>query len=169
MSNIDVQLSKSLADAVHRSRLLRKVADMCAQQLIWFMAGGFGLVVYYLSQAVVDSLVLRLLLGIVLSWAVTITLEYAIGRSRPFQEQSKRISIEMLWVPPSFPSGHATIAFAIAAATHALNDATLYGIALAFAILISIGRVGVRVHYLSDILAGAAVGTIVTSLVIHYL
>jgi len=169
MIDIDVRISKAIADSVQRGALSRKLADMFAQQLIWFMAGGFGLITYYLSKAVVDGFVRRLLLGIILSWIATLVLEYAFRRRRPFQEQSRKLSIEMLWVTPSFPSGHATLAFAIATATHALHDATLYGIALALAILVSVGRVGVRVHYLTDVIAGAAVGIIVTSLVIRYL
>ena len=74
----------------------------------------------------------------------------------------------MLWIPPSFPSGHATIAFALVTATQTLQDATLFGIAFVLALLVSLGRVAVRVHYLTDVLAGAAVGWGVTSLVIRY-
>lgn len=169
MISIDARLSKGLADAAQRYALSRKLADMCATQLLWFMAGGFGLVLYYLSKAVVHGLMLRLVLGVALSWIVTVIVEYALRRRRPFQAQGKRLGIEMLWVPPSFPSGHATISFAIAAAAHALQDSTLFWIAVGMAVLISLGRVAVRVHYLTDVLAGAAVGVVVTSFVIQHL
>lgn len=165
---IDERLSKAIADTAHGNPVLRKVADICATQLIWFMAGGFGLVVYYLSKAVVDGFVRRLVVGVVLAWAVTLVLEYAFRRRRPYQEQGKRLPVGMLWVPPSFPSGHATIAFALATATHALQDTMLFWIAFALATLVSVGRVAVRVHYVTDVLAGAAVGAVVTSLVIRY-
>lgn len=168
MNTIDARLSERLAKAAHANPLFRKVADICATQLIWFMAGGFGLVVYYLSKAVVDGFVRRLVVGVILAWAVTLVLEYAFRRRRPFQEQGKRLAVGMLWVPPSFPSGHATIAFGLATAVHALQDATLFSIALVLAVLVSLGRVAVRVHYLTDVLAGAAVGAVVTSLVIRY-
>jgi undecaprenyl-diphosphatase len=168
MTNFDARLSKRIADAAHRSLVLRKAADICASHLIWFMAGGFGLVVYYLSGAVVDGFVRRLLSGVVLSWLVTLGLEYAFRRRRPFQEQGRRLAVEMLWVPPSFPSGHATLAFAMAAAVQALHDAALFGIALALACLVSLGRVAVRVHYVTDVLAGAAVGFGVASMVIGF-
>lgn len=168
MTSLDARLSEKLAKAAQHNPVSRKLADICATQLIWFMAGGFGLVVYYLSKAVVDGFVRRLVVGVVLAWAVTMVLEYAFRRRRPYQEQGKRLPVGMLWVPPSFPSGHATISFALATTTHALQDATLFWIAFALAACISLGRVAVRVHYLTDVLAGAAVGAVVTSLVIRY-
>ncbi|OGL94892.1 hypothetical protein A2348_05390 [Candidatus Uhrbacteria bacterium RIFOXYB12_FULL_58_10] len=169
MITLDARFSKRIADVVQRNAVLRKIGDMCASQLIWFMAGGFGLVVYYLSKAMVDSFVLRLIFGIFLSWFVTLVLEYAFRRRRPFQEQGRRLAVEMLWVPPSFPSGHATIAFALVTATHALQDTLLFWIAFCLAILVSVGRVAMRVHYFTDVLAGAVVGIAVTSFVIRYL
>lgn len=169
MNNLDARLSERLAKATHHNPVFRKLADICASQLIWFMAGGFGLVVYYLSKAVVDEFARRLVVGVLLAWAVTMVLEYAFRRRRPYQEQGKRLPVGMLWVPPSFPSGHATISFALATATYALQDAMLFWIAFVLAVCISLGRVAVRVHYLTDVLAGAAVGWVVTTVVLRYL
>lgn len=169
MNTIDARVSEKFAGAIQQSAVLRKIADICAMQIIWFMAGGFGLTIYYLSRAVVDAFARRLVVGVLLAWAVTILLEYVFRRRRPFQAQGRPLPVGMLWVPPSFPSGHATIAFALATATYALEDATLFGIALALAVCVSLGRVAVRVHYLTDVLAGAAVGWVVTTVVLRYL
>jgi len=58
---------------------------------------------------------------------------------------------------PSFPSDHATAAFAIAFAI-LLFDTTAGWIFMAAAILIAAGRVFVGVHYPGDVLAGALLG-----------
>jgi undecaprenyl-diphosphatase len=59
---------------------------------------------------------------------------------------------------PSFPSDHATAAFAIAVAIW-LRNRVAGSIALALAFAVSVGRVAVGTHYPGDVLAGAAVGT----------
>lgn len=63
----------------------------------------------------------------------------------------------------SFPSGHSTTGFAVAVAlTFFLPRARYWW--LAFALLIAASRVVVNAHFLSDVTAGAAVGTIYTLL-----
>lgn len=58
----------------------------------------------------------------------------------------------------SFPSDHATAAFAIAAAIW-LRHRRFGAFTLALAALLAIGRVAVGVHYPLDVAAGAALGT----------
>jgi undecaprenyl-diphosphatase len=58
---------------------------------------------------------------------------------------------------PSFPSDHASAAFAIALAVLLFDRAT--GLAfLAVAVVIAVGRVAIGAHYPSDVAAGLAVG-----------
>jgi undecaprenyl-diphosphatase len=68
-----------------------------------------------------------------------------------------------LFIPPShdtsFPSDHATAAFAIAVAL-LLRHRKAGLLALAMAVLVSLARVVVGTHYPGDVLAGAAVGTL---------
>ena len=59
---------------------------------------------------------------------------------------------------PSFPSDHATAAFAIAVAL-LLRHRKAGLLALGLATLVSLGRVAVGTHYPTDVLAGAAIGT----------
>jgi undecaprenyl-diphosphatase len=65
-------------------------------------------------------------------------------------------------VPHSFsmPSGHAATAFAAAVAV-ALFHPRLRGPLVGLAVLVAVSRVWLGVHYLSDVLAGAAIGTAV--------
>ncbi len=60
---------------------------------------------------------------------------------------------------PSFPSDHATAAFAIAVSI-LLRNRRAGWLALAMGILLSVSRVAVGTHYPSDVLAGAAIGTL---------
>ncbi len=59
---------------------------------------------------------------------------------------------------PSFPSDHATAAFAIAVAL-LLRHRKAGWPALGLAVVLSLARVGVGTHYPSDVVAGAAIGT----------
>jgi undecaprenyl-diphosphatase len=58
---------------------------------------------------------------------------------------------------PSFPSDHATAAFAIAVAL-LLRHRKAGLIALAMAVIVSVARVAVGTHYPADVAAGAVVG-----------
>ena len=67
---------------------------------------------------------------------------------------------------PSFPSDHATAAFAIAVAL-LLRHRKAGLIALAMATVLSVARVAVGTHYPSDVLAGAAIGTLAALVLWH--
>ncbi len=75
-----------------------------------------------------------------------------------------------LFVPashdPSFPSDHATAAFAIAVAI-LLRHRKAGIVALVVAALVSISRVVVGVHYPSDVLGGAVIGTLAALVLWH--
>lgn len=80
-------------------------------------------------------------------------------RLRPFLTHSFEPLIQLSFVDGSFPSGHATAAFALA--TIVLKYDALWGIIFAlFAGLVAWGRVYVGVHYPSDVIAGAILGVL---------
>ena len=64
----------------------------------------------------------------------------------------------------SFPSDHATGAFAISVSL-LLRSPKVGWAALAFAVIVAVARVGVGVHYPSDVLGGALIGTAAALLV----
>jgi undecaprenyl-diphosphatase len=59
----------------------------------------------------------------------------------------------------SFPSDHATAAFAIAVSI-LLRNRRVGWVAVAMAVVLSVSRVAVGTHYPSDVLTGAAIGTL---------
>ncbi|MBI1907881.1 phosphatase PAP2 family protein [Candidatus Uhrbacteria bacterium] len=91
---------------------------------------------------------------------MTLGLEYLVRRPRPFERSAQEPLIRMTFKTPSFPSGHATVSFAIASTMYFFN-AELFLWFLAAAVLVSLSRVAVGVHYLSDILVGALIGSMV--------
>ena len=90
-----------------------------------------------------------------------------VARPRPYVAHPGDVH---LFIPASmdtsFPSDHATAAFAIAVAIF-LRSRRAGWIALAMATLVSVGRVVVGTHYPTDVLAGAAIGTLSALVFFH--
>jgi undecaprenyl-diphosphatase len=96
--------------------------------------------------------------GVALAIAQVLTHVY--DRARPFVVDSSVHTFTSHAADSSFPSDHATAGFAIAVAI--LLRQRVWGlVVLAFAAVLAVGRVGLGVHYPSDVLAGAALGTLV--------
>jgi undecaprenyl-diphosphatase len=81
-----------------------------------------------------------------------------VDRARPFVAEPHQVHLFTAHAADSgFPSDHATAAFAIAVAIF-LRTRAWGWVALGFATVLAVGRVGLGVHYPSDVLAGAALG-----------
>jgi undecaprenyl-diphosphatase len=87
--------------------------------------------------------------------AVVMTLKFAIRRKRPEGEWG---AIYRNTDPHSFPSGHAARSFLIAVLASFLGPGWLAVIFWIWASLVSLARVAMGVHYVSDVVAGAIVG-----------
>ena len=101
--------------------------------------------------------------GVGLPSLVATLVKRAIGRGRPDHfDQYGLLSFSPNWNDwtfQSFPSGHATTAFALAAVIGFVSPRWYYpGLALAAAIAVS--RVALGVHYTSDVVAGAILGLV---------
>ena len=91
----------------------------------------------------------------------------AIDRARPFVDHPAQAHLLVARsTDPSFPSDHATGAFAIAVAL-CLYDRTVGLVFVALAVLVSVARVYVGIHYPGDVLGGAILGTLV-ALLLHW-
>lgn len=84
-----------------------------------------------------------------------------VDRARPFVADPGQVHLFVSHsTDPGFPSDHATASFAIAVAI-LLRKRGWGLVALAAATVLALGRVAVGVHYPSDVLAGAALGSAV--------
>jgi membrane-associated phospholipid phosphatase len=94
---------------------------------------------------------------------VTEVLKYAIGRGRPFVGgEPNAFNFSHFAGNPayySFPSGHATTAFALALAVSAVWPQARVAMAV-YALIIAATRLVLLAHHPSDVVAGALVGTI---------
>jgi undecaprenyl-diphosphatase len=104
------------------------------------------------------------LLSVVIAWPLAVLLEFFFGRRRPYEAMHKK-PLEEFWTPtPSFPSSHAAIAFAIATPVfffHPILGLIFY----LFAAFVALARVYVGVHYASDVIAGAILGTAISLII----
>ena len=96
-----------------------------------------------------------ILAGISLLAALVMSLKFIIRRRRPEGEWG---GIYRNTDPHSFPSGHAARAFLIAVLATGLGPGWAALILWIWAPLVSLARVAMGVHYLSDIAAGFIVG-----------
>ena len=157
-------LDKPILDAVQRNRT--SGTDRYFKD-VTHLGGGYG-----------QDVAIALLLGGVVSrnerlrdtgfdalqssiWAagvVTPIIKKSTGRYRPIQEHGT-YDFEPFSHNESFPSGHATNAFAIATAIAAHSDGYVVPtIAYTLATTVAIARVNDRVHFPSDVVAGALIG-----------
>jgi undecaprenyl-diphosphatase len=93
--------------------------------------------------------------GISLLAVLVLGIKFIVRRQRPAGEWG---GIYRNTDPHSFPSGHAARAFLIAVIGAALGPAWLGTVLWFWAPLVSLARVAMGVHYLSDVIAGALLG-----------
>lgn len=98
------------------------------------------------------------LLGNTLSHLLVQLLKRAVARPRPCDAHGVPLALVELPDPFSFPSGHAAATFSTAIA-FAIALPPLALALLLLAAFIGWTRVALRVHYLSDVIAGATLGT----------
>ncbi len=120
----------------------------------WFWGAALVLV-WLLSSSFWKQWALILLAGISILAAVVMALKFLIRRRRPEGEWG---GIYRNTDPHSFPSGHAARAFLIAILATGLGPAWAAVLLWLWAPLVSLARVAMGVHYISDIAAGSVVG-----------
>jgi membrane-associated phospholipid phosphatase len=101
--------------------------------------------------------------SLVLSEAITAGLKYAVGRSRPYAEKGASDFNPFKSPPPSyslsFPSGHATTAFALSSVmAEQYHSWPVKLVAYGFAVAVSYGRMDTDVHFPSNVFWGGVIG-----------
>ena len=129
----------------------------------WFL----GLVVVWLAGS--DEWKWRatiLLAGIVLTAVIVLLIKFTVRRSRPAGEWG---AIYRKTDPHSFPSGHAARAAMLATVALGIGPLWLGVLLLVWAPLVMLARVSMGLHYISDVIAGAIIGTVIGLLVLAIL
>ncbi len=95
--------------------------------------------------------------GISLLAALVISIKFLVRRRRPEGEWG---GIYRNTDPHSFPSGHAARSFLIAVVATGLSSSWLAIVLWIWAPLVALARVAMGVHYVSDVVVGAALGIV---------
>jgi undecaprenyl-diphosphatase len=98
---------------------------------------------------------LVMITGTLLTAGVVFVIKYTVRRSRPQGEWGR---IYRVTNPHSFPSGHAARCFMLAVVGFALGPFWFGLLLFIWGFLVSMARVGMGVHYLSDIIVGSVIG-----------
>jgi undecaprenyl-diphosphatase len=93
----------------------------------------------------------------VLSHLAVQVLKRTVARPRPCDASGRPLALVDLPDPFSFPSGHAAAATAVAG-TIALHSPLLTPVLLPLVAVVAASRVLLRVHHISDVVAGAGLG-----------
>ena len=145
------------------SPFLSGLAILVAGRLIWVMA---ALTIVWMIATWQSP---ALIIGVFLAWVLQIATAFLFNRPRPYQHHHEKPLMRLVWRTPSFPSGHTTLACAMAAGVFA-QDPLWGGVFFLIAALIALSRIAVGVHYFSDIFGGAVLGigvaTIVAKLIV---
>lgn len=120
----------------------------------WFWGAGL-IVLWFLGNQFWKDWAVILLAGISVLAAVVLAIKFLVRRRRPEGEWG---GIYRNTDPHSFPSGHAARAFLIAGLAVALGPPWLALLLWIWAPLVSLARVAMGLHYVSDIVAGAVLG-----------
>lgn len=162
LADMDARLFLAL-NSVHRhvrlERLIRAISFSGDGYLYLLLA--IMLPMMYPTQGV--NLLITGLVAFLIELPVYWTLKNAFKRRRPFRVVQAMAPALNPSDEFSFPSGHTTAAFMMAALIAVFFPA-LTAIAYLWASLIGLSRIMLRVHFLSDVLAGALLGTLIAYL-----
>jgi len=161
-NKFDTTIARTFAKAAKRSSFMNGVMIFCARYLIFVLAGSAATRMWQTAETGERlSRVGDLFMTAFFAWVITFALEYLINRKRPFETLDIKPLVQSKVYTPAFPSGHATIAFALATFVF-FFDQNFGTLLLGLATIVSISRVSVGVHWTSDVVAGTIVGIVVS-------
>jgi undecaprenyl-diphosphatase len=166
MLDLDARWTRRLRVAEHPG-LLRSVAAFVAHSGdSWFWGAGLALV-WLLGSLDWRKRALFFLLSIFILAALVLLVKFSVRRQRPEGDWG---GIYRLTDPHSFPSGHAARAAMLAVLGVGLGPPWFGAVLVAWTPLVSMARVAMGVHYLSDVVAGMLLGLLagVVALLFRY-
>ncbi len=128
----------------------------------WFWGAALALL-WFIGPADWRSQITLLFIGILFTAVSVLVLKFLIKRPRPEGEWGQ---IYRRSDPHSFPSGHAARAIMLTTIMLLSGYIWIGAGMLIWAILLDLARVGLGVHYYSDILAGTGIGVLMGALVV---
>jgi undecaprenyl-diphosphatase len=101
--------------------------------------------------------VIGIFLATLVAFIITELIKKAFPTLRPFEVNGRVPLTLTIPTDPSFPSEHASLAFALATGMRKFGKKPFF-LYLGFALLVGVGRLLSNVHYFLDIMVGAVIG-----------
>jgi hypothetical protein len=153
-SLFDEDVADFIADPDHDFG--KSLEDGAAPEVVGLAVAGVFTAGRFVEAPRFRSMSYDLLDAFLVNWAYTSVVKVAVGRERPNGEDTK-----------SFPSGHASNAFALAAVVERHYGWKGGVPAYALASAVAVSRLQRNKHYLSDVMAGATLGYLVGRTVVR--
>jgi len=134
-----------------------------ASYLIFIMFAG-TLVIWISDGKIKKEQIIHAFFAVIIAFLATQAIKVIFPRNRPFLKNGEQPLTLTVPQDSAFPSSHTAIAFSLAV-TFFLHSKKLGIVYLVLALLIGLARVVGNVHYPSDIIAGAIVGTVVAYMI----
>lgn len=150
---IDEHISKSLRMDHGNSRWWKSVTFLAHSGDSWFWLIGLG--IFWLFFPASRPLTGFLIVAILLLAALVMVIKFTVRRRRPPGEWD---IIYRATDPHSFPSGHAARSMMLAVIALQTLPVELALLVMGWATLVCLARVATGMHYISDVLAGTALG-----------
>jgi membrane-associated phospholipid phosphatase len=143
------------------SQDLAQVVSLFGEPMLYLLVGAIAIVVWPRTGVIRRNRVLFMVLAATTPWLWADLLKMLFGRARPvLYLQNGFYGFQPLDMNPSFwsfPSGHSTVAAAVAVALSILMP-SYRGTFVLLAFLVAISRVILGIHYPSDAVAGMLLG-----------
>ena len=130
----------------------------------WFWGAGL-VILWWFGNSFWKQWAIVVLVGISVLAVIVMSLKFIIRRRRPEGEWG---GIYRNTDPHSFPSGHAARAFLLAVLASGLGSGSLALVLWIWAPLVSLARVAMGVHYISDVVAGFLVGILMGTIFLGF-
>lgn len=160
----DEQLTQRLRVAETPGRLRSAARFLAHSGDSWFwLLGLAGL--WWLGNEYWRNRAVFFIFSILVTAVLVLAIKFSVRRRRPEGEWG---NVYRKTDPHSFPSGHAARAFLLAVLGSWIGPTWLGWLFVAWAPLVTLARVAMGVHYLSDVLAGALFGSLIAWGIIYF-
>lgn len=157
LRKLDALIIKKIAKLHNKvNNRIMSVVTLLGTGIIWFLL----CVPLALTKDNLDAAI-NILLALFVAWIVgEVTIKSLVGRVRPIEQLPEEEHIIKQPRHSSFPSGHTSSSFSVVAVVIVRCNVYVLIPVLIMACLISFSRLYLRVHYLTDVLAGVVVGLV---------
>lgn len=152
--DLDCRLSQRLQLAGRPGKLRTAAALFAHSGDSWFWLAGLG-VLWLLAKDSWRDLAAVMVIALLVTAVLVLIVKFTVQRRRP---EGQWGSIYRRTDPHSFPSGHAARASLLTVLAFGMGPDWFGALLLIWAPLVSLARVAMGVHYLSDVLAGLVLG-----------